>query len=301
MFCYYIQQYNYRVKIINTEKRSEFVVREMRSHRRRFDSILEVKMAIKSEFKDSVPSGNNFQVGYFLGKRSSKHWLISPDDLPSMYQSLGSKHDVMLWCDGAKSLTNEDADVGGKRSSPNNPPPSKRRLIEDKVDETVAELKLRHESKYTLTQMRLWARMIAANHHESLDDPPEVPAITGVVPKRKKRESVAEAISTLAGAIRGTPQDNTLPGTSNSSPPAASTSNSSPPAASTSNSTSPGTSNNSDSNSAVEYSPRKKSELRMKYLQELRELQQLLEQNVLTQEEFAEQKAIVLAALRKLA
>ena len=47
-------------------------------------------------------------------------------------------------------------------------------------------------------------------------------------------------------------------------------------------------------------SPGQVSDLRLKKLQELRELQQLLELNVLTPEEFAEQKAIVLEALRTL-
>ena len=51
-------------------------------------------MAIKNEFKDCVPSDNSFQVGYFLGKNSSKHWLVSPEDLRSMYSSLGSKRDI---------------------------------------------------------------------------------------------------------------------------------------------------------------------------------------------------------------
>ena len=47
-------------------------------------------------------------------------------------------------------------------------------------------------------------------------------------------------------------------------------------------------------------SPGKITELRIKKLQETRELQQLLEQNVLTNEEFTEQKAMVLSSLRKL-
>ena len=42
------------------------------------------------------------------------------------------------------------------------------------------------------------------------------------------------------------------------------------------------------------------TDLRIKKLQELRELQQLLEQNVLTDAEFEEQKMLVLNALRKL-
>ena len=50
----------------------------------------------------------------------------------------------------------------------------------------------------------------------------------------------------------------------------------------------------------VGISPSKITDLRMKKLQELRELQGLLEQNVLTQQEFMEQKLLVLESLRKL-
>ena len=49
----------------------------------------------------------------------------------------------------------------------------------------------------------------------------------------------------------------------------------------------------------VGHSPSKISDLRRNYLKELRELQQLFEDNILTAEEFAEQKEIVLNAMRK--
>ena len=47
-------------------------------------------------------------------------------------------------------------------------------------------------------------------------------------------------------------------------------------------------------------SPGRITDLRMKKLHELCELQGLLEQNMLTQEEFAEQKRLVFNSLRKL-
>ena len=50
----------------------------------------------------------------------------------------------------------------------------------------------------------------------------------------------------------------------------------------------------------LEYPPSKITDLRMKKLQELHKLQALLEQNVLTQQEFIEQKQLVLDSLRKL-
>ena len=52
--------------------------------------------------------------------------------------------------------------------------------------------------------------------------------------------------------------------------------------------------------SAVGHSPGRINDLRMRNLKELRELQELLEQNILTHEEFIEQKSIVLGAMRKL-
>ena len=48
----------------------------------------------------------------------------------------------------------------------------------------------------------------------------------------------------------------------------------------------------------VGISPGKVTELRMKKLSKLRELQSLLEQNVLTQQKFVEQKQLVLDSLR---
>ena len=150
------------------------------------------------------------------------------------------------------------------------------------MDERVDELRERHGTKYSLPQMRLWARMVTANHQESLDDPPDIPAITGIVPKRKKpRESMVEAISSLAGALRGTPTD----ATKNATP--ADTVTTTP-------------ADTQDSRPSARHPPGKASELRRGHLQELRELLELLELNVLTPHEFAEQKALVIAAMRKL-
>ena len=67
-YFFYLQQYHYQVKIINTEKRSDFVIRELHSYQRRFDSILEIKMAIKNEFKDCVPSDNSFKLATFSAR-----------------------------------------------------------------------------------------------------------------------------------------------------------------------------------------------------------------------------------------
>ena len=122
--------------------------------------------------------------------------------------------------------------------------------------------------------------MISAGHHDSLDDPPQIPAITGITPKRKKQESLAEALAGVAAAFAGrmcTPQITQANSNVVIATPESPTKDKS-------------------SSSQVGLSPGRISELRMKNLK----LQQLLEQNILTSEEFAEQKTIVLNSMRKL-
>lgn len=76
--------------------------------------------------------------------------------------------------------------------------------MESDVDEISSELKEQHGTKYTLPQIRLWARIVAGSH-ESMTDPPQIPAITGIQPKRAERESLGEALveaaSTIVGAL----------------------------------------------------------------------------------------------------
>ena len=132
--------------------------------------------------------------------------------------------------------------------------------------------------------------MIEAGNHESTDDPPKIPAISGAVPKKKK-ESFTEVLSnaavTLAQAIK--PADITVSGANSSLV----VNQTTPPKPQQ-------TTSNVSGNDGSGISPGRTTELRIKKLQELRELQQLLEENVISKEEFSEQKALVLNSLCKL-
>ena len=101
MFVFFLQNYHYRIKIIYTNKGSDFVIREIHGCHKKFESIRDLKSTLIDKFKETLPDGT-FNVGYFLGKQSSKHWHVSQDDLTSMYVSIGSKKEIMPWCD-AKS------------------------------------------------------------------------------------------------------------------------------------------------------------------------------------------------------
>jgi hypothetical protein len=85
-----------------------------------------------------------------VGKQSTKHWLMCQVDLDQMNEMLKtSKGNLMLWCDG-KSDSPKDSSTGNrKRSSPTEPPVSKRQQIED-VEDYVTQLKEKHVTKYTI-------------------------------------------------------------------------------------------------------------------------------------------------------
>ena len=169
---------------------------------------------------------------------------------------------------------------------------NKRQQLEAEVHSTVAELKEKQGDKYSLPQLRLWARSIISGNHDSTEEPPDLPAITGVGLKKQKRQTLSEAIveaaTTFVGAVRG-PDIKQTGGPNATVVVSGSTTAQTPTKVVV-----------SESEKSIGLSPGRVTELRSKKLQELRELQCLLDQSILTEEEFAEQKALVLASLRKL-
>ena len=259
----------------------------MHNHHQRFTSIENLRSAIIDEFNEHVPSSSTFQMGYFEGKQSRKHWLVTQEDIDTMYSTLSLN--IVLWCDARSQTSNSEAssttlDTRKRKSSAATSAEattSKRKQRDEEVSSTVDQLKELHGTKYTVPQMRLWSRMVAAGHHSSLTTPPNIPAINGLIPKRRKQESLAEAVAGIVSSMRN-PDHNI-----NQSATCANVVITSP-------------SSTSKSCPIMGHSPSKISDLRMRYIKELRELQELLERNVLTQDEFLEQKSIILDAMRKL-
>lgn len=182
-----------------------------------------------------------------------------------MYQKVKKDSDIFLWiqvCESDHDTDDEFEPVRKKRRS------SK----EDEVEDVYQQLRKRHEEQYTSPQLKLWARMLHCGTYDDYDDPPRVPMITGTLPKRTKKDSFAEALTGAAEAVVKVLSPRPV-------------------------------SVLSESNSVSGYSgisPGKSTELRTQNLQQLRVLQQLHDENVLSDSELAEQKSIILDALRKL-
>ena len=110
-----------------------------------------------------------------------------------MYTKFSGGH-LTLWCDGKLD------EAGKKRKRDDVDPKTKRQEKEEDVDSIFKDLKRRHDSKFDTPKLRLWARMICSKLHDDYDKPPDIPAFSGVVPKRPRRESLGDALSDVAVA-----------------------------------------------------------------------------------------------------
>ena len=122
-----------------------------------------------------------------------------------------------------------------------------------------------------------WARMYGNGLHDDLDNPPNVSAITGQPIKKEKEAKYEPLTEALAGAA--TAITKVLVAGSQASPTRHTT---------------------SDPKRAVGISPASKANLSGQYLQQLSTLQQLRENSVLSEDEFSEQKHLLLSNLRGL-
>ena len=129
--------------------------------------------------------------------------------------------------------------------------------------------------KYDTPRLRLWARSVASKIHDDLDCPPDLPAFhKETKPNKPAKESLTSA---LTGAVLAF--TNKYNSDNTKSPQHTCTSN--PPA-------------------QLGISPGRSVELRMKNFEQLRYLQQLYDDGILTSTEYEEQKKKILSSLRKL-
>ena len=84
----------------------------MHDYHEKFSSITELKVSIMNAFMDHVPATTYFNVGYFLGKQSSKYWIVNKEDLELMYTSMKKKD---IYSKRTVYLQEKQATVAGAR------------------------------------------------------------------------------------------------------------------------------------------------------------------------------------------
>lgn len=181
-------QFKYRVKIINPSKKSEIIAREMHHFSSKFASVSALRRKLVKDFAENMPSDEDFDVGYYDGSQHSKVWLVTADDLQSMYLKYPKGGSIVLWCDGKSSGTSK----------------RKRKSIDEahvKREKTIFEELKEQHPEYDVPRLRLWARMIASNLHDDYENPPAVPAFSAPTPKKPRKENMCEAMTGAAVAI----------------------------------------------------------------------------------------------------
>lgn len=243
------------------------MVRQLHHITEKFDSVITLRAKLIEELKDHIPDSLTFKVGYFEGPKHSKMWIVTKDDITAMYSKFLSG-EITLWCEGREEEV-------GRNKRKREEASSRYQEREEEVEKIYIELKQKHEDKYDTPKLRLWARMIASNLHDDLEDPPNIPAFQA--PKKSKRESFSNVMSGAAVAFAKALSDK--PSHANS------------------------ISNSPDSEHNIiprALSPAKSVELRMKNLEQLRYVQELFRDGILNEEEYGEQKQNILSAIKKL-
>ena len=70
--------------MINPNKKSDYIVRDLHCSHGKFDTLTETKINLMDEFGSLLPPKTEFQLGYFFGKQSTKFWLMCQEDLYTM-------------------------------------------------------------------------------------------------------------------------------------------------------------------------------------------------------------------------
>ena len=186
------------------------------------------------------------------------------------------KWEITLWCDGCtSSVGQKDSSKHGKRKRDEiGFCSSKRQEKEDEVDTVFKDLKEKHCDEYDILKLSLWARMISSSLHDDYETPPNIPAFQGNASKKCwQQNSLLNAISGATVAFVDALNGNTLLASSKEKTP------------------NTGTHSMSPSNAV---------ELRTKNFEQLRYLQQLLDDKILTEKEYSEQKQNIVSMLSKL-
>ena len=237
-------------------------MRQLHSIHSKFATVNHLRVKLIEELEEQVPDSLKFGVGYFDGRHQMS--LVSVEDLKAMYSKHRLGGEVLLWCEDRCKGQKHDAESGGLL---------KRQEKEEELEKAFKYLKDKHADKYSLPQLRLWSRIVSAGLHSDTESPPDIPAFRSST-KRPRKESLGDTITgatvTFAKALKessASPQTPTMSCVETSM------------------------------SAATGISPGKAVELRMKNLEQLRYLQNLLEDGILTEKEYAEQKTNIIIVI----
>ena len=136
----------YKVRIINPNKKSDFIVRQLHRRYSKFTSVTAIRVSLIKQFDEQVPDSVKFNVGYIDGRHQIS--LFSNEDLNLMYSKYKFGGEIILWCDSRCREENR-----GSRKRDIDTSLLKCQEREDQIDEIFKDLKSRHNDKYSVPQL----------------------------------------------------------------------------------------------------------------------------------------------------
>ena len=204
-------------------------------------------------------------------------YIKSDADLQTMYENYKDQQELNIWCIGDNQDENEESansSASKKRKCDQDVQKTSRRQCVR--EEIFMELKEKYESKYTAQQLRLWANMLQVGTWKDRENPPQNPMFGYNGKTHAKTPSLSEALTSVAEGIARALRPPVPAG--NQSPP---------------------TSSRAQLNE-MGVSPSKCASLRSQYIDQLKQLHQLLELTAISKDEYVQQKADILKKMQQL-
>ena len=220
-----------------------------------------LKELIRAQLREDITT-SGFDVGFLNG--SNVVSIRNKDDLADIWSNLLRGERIILWCDGlAGSQKCKSAESDSDDSNIISKPKKKARDREDRVQEVHNDLKKEHGDKFTTMQYCIWSEMVAGGMHGSTVEPPATSMFLRAGGTNQKKANVSESVSQAMTQIASalTP--------------------------STGNRVSGG-------------SPARVIDNRSKCYKQLAELRNLMESGLLSEDEYASERAAIMATLKNL-
>ena len=161
-------KYDFCVKVINPDKKSEFSTYVLRDVvREKMNTPENFRKELNKQFGDKLISPKlDFPVGYM--KSGAKVSIRISADLDDIWRSVTKGDLLTLWCHGISNELSSSSESDTEVKSVHKRKRSKLTAFEEKnkqVDKLVASLCEKHNERFTCIQYRLWAEMLDVGSH----------------------------------------------------------------------------------------------------------------------------------------
>lgn len=204
------------LKVFSPTNKRDFVMFKLREiSLSDFSSPEHLKEVILNQVgPDVVSTKLDFPVGFI--NKCEKFWINNELDIKDAREVFSSGK-LTLWCVGkekrGKKRSQERNDENSDEEECGN---SKKKTTSSeerssRVKDLKARIREKHGPSYSGTQYSLWAEMIVAGSHESMEEPPHVPMFGSNRPRGRSNrfeETLCDAAGKIANALSPAPSSN---------------------------------------------------------------------------------------------